>query len=249
MIKLLSYNIRRGGIGREKQISQVIRESGADLVVLQEATHTNVVENLAAETNMNQWGAKRDFSLGFLSRVDIAEHNWHELPELRRAFLELKLDGITVFGVHLSAVHSNWTERRRVRELHSLLRAVKQRSSGFHVLTGDFNTLAPGEDLDMRKLPPRLRLIAWMTGGKVRYETIQIMLDAGYVDGYRTLCYDKGFTFPTWDPHVRLDYIFLPSQNVDHLKTCEVLADSDIVKSASDHFPLLSEVDLNRAGL
>jgi len=194
---------------------------------------------------MNQWGAKRDFSLGFLSRVNIGEHKWHELPELKRAFLEMRLDGITVFGVHLSAVHSNWTERRRVRELHAMLRAIKLRSTGFHILTGDFNTLAPGEELDLRKLPPRLRLIAWMTGGKVRYETIQIMLDAGYVDGYRTLCYDKGFTFPTWDPHVRLDYIFLPSDTVDRLKTCEVIDDAPVVKSASDHFPLRAEIAVN----
>ena len=46
------------------------------------------------------------------------------------------------------------------------------------MLAGDFNTLAPGEPLDLRKLPPRLRLVAWVTGGQVRYETIQIMLDA-----------------------------------------------------------------------
>lgn len=243
-IKLLSYNIRRGGVGREKQISDVIRASGADIVVLQEATHVNVVERVAGESGMKFWGAKRDYSLGFLSRLEIGEHNWHELPELRRAFLELKLDGITVFGVHLSAVHSNWTERRRVRELHAMLRAVKQRSTGFHVLTGDFNTLAPGEDLDLRKLPPRLRLIAWMTGGKVRYETIQIMLDAGYVDGYRTLRYDKGFTFPTWDPHVRLDFIFLPSQSADRLAKCDVVCDGATVKNASDHFPLMSEITL-----
>ena len=42
-------------------------------------------------------------------------------------------------------------------ELRALLRSIAQHQEGFHVLTGDFNTLAPGELLDFKKLPARLR--------------------------------------------------------------------------------------------
>ena len=37
--------------------------------------------------------------------------------------MEIELEGsdLVVFGIHLSAVHSFWTERRRMRELRSLL--------------------------------------------------------------------------------------------------------------------------------
>ena len=52
--------------------------------------------------------------------------------------------------MHLSAVHAAWTERRRADRAGALLRAIKAQQHGFHVLAGDFNTLAPGETLDVR---------------------------------------------------------------------------------------------------
>ena len=113
-----------------------------------------------------------------------------------------------IYGVHLSAVHSNLTEQRRAYELRALLRSVERHQHGLHVVTGDFNTLAPGERLDMDKLPPRLRALAWVTGKSIRWITIRMMLEAGYVDGYRKFHGDEGHTFTTWDPHVRLDYAF-----------------------------------------
>jgi endonuclease/exonuclease/phosphatase family metal-dependent hydrolase len=70
------------------------------------------------------------------------------------------------------------------------------------------------------------------------------MLDAGYLDGYRWLCPDdKGYTFPTWDPHLRLDYIFIPASIADRLESCRVIKNISEVALASDHFPLLAEID------
>lgn len=241
-LRLLSYNIRRGGVRREEQIAGVIRACSPDLVVLQEATHPEVVERVAEKCGMEHWAAKYDHSLGFISRLPVEHHQWHKPRPLRRAYLEIKLPNLTVFGVHLSAVHSKITEGLRKRELRALLKSIEHHQDGFHVLAGDFNTLAPGEPLDMRRLPPRLRLVAWVTGGRVRYETIQIMLDGGYIDGYRSLHYDKGFTFPTWDPHVRLDFVFLPADFAEHLSACKVIYDAPSIKDASDHFPLLAEI-------
>ena len=60
-----------------------------------------------------------------------------------------------MFGVHLSAIHAAWTERRRLREVGALLDAIGKWREIPHVLVGDFNTLPPGEVLDVRKLPPR----------------------------------------------------------------------------------------------
>jgi exodeoxyribonuclease-3 len=112
-------------------------------------------------------------------------------------------------------------------------------------LLGDFNTLAPGELLDMRLLPLRLRPLVWLSGGYIRWETIQIMLDAGYVDGFRAVNpLEKGFTFPTWNPHLRLDYIFLPARFSDRLKGCEVRHESLSGAPASDHFPLLADLEI-----
>lgn len=246
ILRLLSYNIRYGGVGREDLLSSVIRECAPDLVIFQEATQPRVIERLAADTGMKTWAARPGYSLGFASRIEISHHEWHRPSAMRRHFLEIVLAGtdFRIFGLHLSAVHSNWTERRRRRELHAMLAAIKHHQTGFHVLAGDFNTLAPGELLDVRRLPPRLRSLVWLSGGKIKWETIQIMLDADYVDGYRNLhAEDKGFTFPAASPHLRLDYIFIPASQAGRLKECQVVQGSQAAIHASDHFPLLAQIE------
>ena len=246
-MRLLTYNIRDGGVGRVGALAAVIKHCAPDVVVLQEAIAPPVVEQLAAATGMTTWGAQRQQSLAFMSRVPIEHHEWHRPVASRRAFLEIvpAAGSLRIFGVHLSAVHSNWTERRRVRELHAILHAVARHKDDFHVIAGDFNTLAPGEELDLRKLPPRLRAIVWLTGRQIRWETIQIMLDASYVDGYRSLHgRDPGYTLPTWDPHVRLDYVFVPFSWSRRLAACAVVSDHPALAQASDHLPLQAEVQL-----
>jgi endonuclease/exonuclease/phosphatase family metal-dependent hydrolase len=244
-LRLLSYNIRHGGAGRERQLASVIRDCAPDLVVLQEATRPSVVERIAAETGMTTWAARAGDSVGFVSRVGVERHEWHPLVRPGRGFMEIVLGGGRgrVYGVHLSAVHSNWTERRRLRELALMLKSVTHGHEEFHLFVGDFNTLAPGELLDTRKLPPRLRALVWLSGGRVRYETVRAMLDAGYVDAYRLLdASGAGYTFPVWDPHVRLDFLFLPARHSERLEACRVIDEGPLLGEASDHFPLLADL-------
>jgi exodeoxyribonuclease-3 len=47
-LRLLSYNIRFGGLGREEPIAETIKGIAPDLVVFQEATHPAVIERVAA---------------------------------------------------------------------------------------------------------------------------------------------------------------------------------------------------------
>ncbi|HEX8686827.1 MAG TPA: endonuclease/exonuclease/phosphatase family protein, partial [Pyrinomonadaceae bacterium] len=242
-LKLLSYNVRYGGGGREPQLAAVIRDADPDLVVLQEATDPRVVERLSEETGLKIRAAHRGHSVAYLGRVPVRRHEWHRPRGSRRHFMELELEdpSLVVYGIHLSAVHSFWTERRRVRELRSLLAWVEARHAGVHVMVGDFNTLAPGELLDAQKLPPRLRALVWLSGGRVRYQTIQILLAAGYTDAFRKLHPEElGYTFPTWDPHVRLDFAFLPERYAERLEACRVMTEAAGVRAASDHFPLLA---------
>jgi exodeoxyribonuclease-3 len=244
-LRVLSYNIRYGGVGRETQIASVIRACDPDLVIFQEATRRDVVERIAAASGMPTSGAIRGHSLAFLSRVEIAHHAWHTIRFAKRRYLEivLKHSGTRIFGVHLAAVHSNLTEIRRSYEVRSLLRGIAHHQHGFHLVTGDFNTLAPGEEFDINRLPPRLRAMVWLTGRKLRWTTIKLMLDGGYIDGYRFMQKDdQGYTFPTHDPHVRLDYAFVPSVSIERLTRCEVVRDAPSVREASDHFPLLCEL-------
>ena len=246
IIRLLSYNIRFGGTGREGQLSDVIRQCEPDIVVLQEATSVDVVEALQRDTGLKYSAAKPGHSVGFLSRIEPQHSEWHYEPELQRPFMEIRIgsEPLRIFGVHLRATHSNYTERGRMREARALIRRIKDYREGFHLLVGDFNTLAPGELLDMQRLPFRYRALAFLLGGKVTYRTIQIMLDEGYLDAYRRLNTDPGYTFPVWDPHVRIDYLFLPPSYIDRVRSCRVVTEVPEATSASDHFPLLAEIEM-----
>ena len=245
-LRLLSYNIRFGGRGREARIASVIRAADPDLVVFQEASDTRVVERVAELTDMPRWAARPKYSTGYLSRAGVEGHEWHHPDGARHAFLEIVLaGGARVFGLHLSARFSKWSERRRAREVGLLLDGIRQHEHGFHVLVGDFNTLAPGEVLETRRMPAWIQALIWLSGRDIRRETIGRLLEAGYADGFRHLHpEDRGHTFPTWDPHVRLDYVFLPARHAPRLKTCEVLRTPE-ARAASDHYPLRAEIDID----
>lgn len=243
-MRLLTYNICRGGRGREAKIAEVIRAAEPDLVILQEARHPDVVNRIADLLGFVQFGARRGHSLGFISRHPVVHAQWHKPRVSRHAFLEIVPAGTDwrVFGVHLSAVHAAWTEQRRVFELRALLRAIVAHQHGPHVLAGDFNTLAPNELFDPGRLPARLRALVWLSGGRVRWRTIRTVLESGYRDAFRHVHPDiVGSTFPTWDPHIRLDYLFVPEAFVSRVVGCEVVMDG-AAPEASDHYPLVGDL-------
>jgi endonuclease/exonuclease/phosphatase family metal-dependent hydrolase len=244
--RLLTYNIWLGGQGRADKLARVIQACRPDLVLLQEATRPDVVEQIARASGMAEWRAAARQSLGYISREPVAHASWQRPRFSHPAFVEFEPAGqpFRVCGVRLSAVHSAWTERRRVFELQALLRSVRRHEPAFHVLAGDFNTLAPGATLDTRRLPLRLRPLLWATGGRVRWRTVKTVLAAGYIDAFRTLHPDEpGYTMPTWDPHVRLDYAFVPADGSDRLIACDVVRCADTA-AASDHLPLLLELSV-----
>lgn len=247
ILKLLSYNIRFAGSGRESRLAEVIRIVSPDLVVFQEATDTRIIEGLAKAADFPFWAAQRAHSIAFLSRVEISYHEWHYPAGAKHSFLEIVLAGTEarVFGLHLRSMFSKWSERRRALEIKALLKGIERHQQGFHVLVGDFNTLAPGEVLDVRRMPAWIRALVWMSGRDIQRDTIQIMLDAKYADGFRLLHPEvMGYTFPTWDPHLRLDYVFVPIPFAERLIDCEVITTPAEVAGASDHFPVLAQLEI-----
>ena len=245
--RVLTYNIWKGGIGRAEAIGRVIDACRADVVLLQEATRPEVVASIAKVAGMAEWRSFPRQSLGFLSREPVEHSAWHRPRLSRHAFIEVVPRGakIRLFGLHLSAVHAAWTERRRTMELRSLLKSIAAHREGLHLLAGDFNTLAPGQDLELRRLPPRLRPLVWISGGRIKWKTIHTVIEAGYVDAYRSLHPESsGYTLPAWDPHVRLDYVFVPEPFRDHILGCDIVNTPETL-TASDHLPVLAELSLS----
>jgi endonuclease/exonuclease/phosphatase family metal-dependent hydrolase len=243
MFRLLTYNIQRGGRRRVEAIAKVINGCRPDLVLLQEAIDPSAVERLAEACGMAEWRAFHRQSLGFSTSIR---------PRFsRHAFIEVVPEGesVRLFGVHLSAVHAAWTERRRVMELRALLRSVSRHQDGFHILSGDFNTVAPGELLAVERLPLRLRPFVWLSGGRIRWRTIQTVLDAGYIDAYRLKHpKDLGLTLPTLNPHLRLDYVFVPTRYAERVVACDVVQHPDAI-GASDHFPVVADLALGETSV
>jgi exodeoxyribonuclease-3 len=254
-MRFLTYNIREGGVGRAEQIAEVIKAANPDVVALQEARAPAVTEEIAKLAGFKHWGSQPLHSTGFLSNVPVVQHAWRQPPRTRHAILEVVLaDGLPrVFVVHLRAWFSKWSERRRTQELRGLLDGIKQQlereknAFAFHILAGDFNALAPDEKFDSSPMPRWIRGMVWLSGRDIGRTTIAMMRAEGYVDAWRALyadhVNDPGYTFPVWSPHVRLDYVFTPTAFASRFKSCEVRQSPSIVKQASDHFPLLVEID------
>ena len=258
-MRLLTYNIREGGIGRAEQLADVIAAANADVVALQEARDPDVVERIATLAGYPHCGSRRAHSTGFLSRVSVVKHAWRRPPRTRHALLEVMLgDGWPrLFVVHLRAWFSNWTEQQRVRELRGLLRGIREQmlheenALAFHVLAGDFNALAPGEHFDPSSMPAWIRGMVWLSGRDIARHTIQMMRTDGYADAWR-ICHpdtvqDPGFTFPVWHPHVRLDYVFTPVAYASRIAATNVWR-PPMAQTASDHYPLLVELSSGSSG-
>ena len=253
-VRLLTYNIREGGVGRAEAIAEVIEAAHPDVVALQEARDPLVVERIARVAGFPVWGSRRSHSTGFLSRVPVIEHAWRHPPHTRHALLEVSLaDGLPrLFVLHLRAWFSKWSEQRRARELRGLLDGIQdqlireQHAFAFHLLAGDFNALAPGERLDPSPMPAWIRGMIWLSGRDIARSTIEMMQSDGYVDAWRTMHADlesePGYTFPVWSPHVRLDYVFTPAAYASRVIGCEVRRTPDVARTASDHFPLMVEI-------
>lgn len=209
-------------------------------MVLQEASSPRVVAQLARDAGFTHWGSRAGASTGFLSRIPVTDWHWHHPRGARHAFLEVALGtGLRVFVLHLNAWFSRWSERRRAYEIRALLDGIREHQQGPHVIIGDFNALAPGALLQVRKLPAWIRAMVWLSGRDIARTTIQHMLDAQYADVWRRLHPgEDGFSFPTWDPHVRLDYAFVPERLLPQVAGCEILRTLPGAHTASDHFPL-----------
>jgi exodeoxyribonuclease-3 len=253
-VRLLSYNIREGGVGRADAIAEVVAEANADVVALQEARSPSVVERIATIARYPFWGARPSHSTGFLSRVPVLDHCWRHPPGTRHALLEVALaDGLPrLFVLHLRAWFSKWSEARRARELRGLLDGIReqlwreQEGFAFHVLAGDFNALAPGERFDPSPMPAWIRGMVWISGRDIARSTIEMMREDGYADAWRACHPDHdeapGYTFPVWNPHVRLDYVFTPREYASRVSGCEVRRTPEAARTASDHYPLLVEL-------
>jgi endonuclease/exonuclease/phosphatase family metal-dependent hydrolase len=165
MTRILSYNILIGGTRRIDQLTTVIRSADPDVVGLAEATDPKVVEELASRLGMQfrvtGYGkGARDWNLAVLSRLPILHTHVHTRPAFDRKYLlEVQVEDVdgsplTVFVIHQRSEFQKGAKSNRVRraEVQETLRIMAACQGQSHLIMGDFNSLAPSDELQASSL-------------------------------------------------------------------------------------------------
>jgi exodeoxyribonuclease III len=250
-MRLLTYNILKGGQMREAEIIEVIQSVSPDVVVVQEVLEEDRLQQIATALGMSPFLAhsqgRLPLRVGLLSRLPVLDfhtlHLWPVWPSCLQATVQLANGhSLTVFGVHLAAYYPWFVEWWRVHQIRTLLRYIRQAAPERHLLVGDFNTIAPGDRALLGEAPLWVKAQASFQLGYIARWALGRLLDTGYVDCFRKLHPEEdGFTLPSVHPQVRLDYVFADPSLKDALRECRVVRSPKAVTTASDHLPVLAE--------
>lgn len=252
-LRVLTYNILDGGRGREQELFEIIARQDADVVVLQEVAERTFVTQLAARLGASVYIAESNSgrTLALLSRLTICETSDFHPRVLRHTCLKAVLEyapgeTLTVYGIHLAApAYTLLVELYRLRELSAIFRHVATRAADKLIFAGDFNSIAPGDSPDFSDLPFSLRLSIFLQGGYMARQVIGRMRARDFTDVYRALHPNgKGYTLPAPQPNTRLDYFFVNKALMQNVRACDVVSTPDAVKHASDHLPVVMELQM-----
>lgn len=224
-MRVMTYNIWDGGLGRLRLIEAVIRSQSPDVVALQEVSDRGAAEGLAARLGMryvhgdgnSRWG------VAWLTSLPVKRAENHRLPELAKTLLEVEVQGLRLFATHLVHGRNDAADAARTREVGVIL-DVLTRVSGSHVLVGDLNAVHPQDEIGSPPADERLELVS--------RRPLELLLDAGYVDCFRVLHPDeRGWTYLSSHPWARFDYVL--AKGVGGIE-CTVVG-SPAAADASDH--------------
>jgi endonuclease/exonuclease/phosphatase family metal-dependent hydrolase len=268
-VKICTYNILDGGVGRIDPLAEVIRLSGAEVVVVQECADARLFRKLAERLGMDFFLAENPRnSAGEGATGVLVKIGWGEIreavnyapldPRLTRSAFHVVIrenaaSGIakpeewTVMGLHLHARETLADEEVRLSELPAVLEIGQRlKDRGRDVLMcGDFNTSHPDQVIDPAKLRPKVRERIAGQGGVLPREVIRRVLaaDAGWLDAHALgkAPQEFGVSFTTAAPAMRVDYVFVTPGLLPRVKSCEVFR-PEMARFASDHFPVVAEI-------
>jgi endonuclease/exonuclease/phosphatase family metal-dependent hydrolase len=161
-MRVATYNILLGGERRRELVGNVLKRLNADVVALQEVRETDDVRELAHDLGMKMLlGAPSDpdsvMHTAILSRLPVRTwRNRRHHGRMLRSHLHCEVDTggneLPVVGIHCLHLAARFGERnkgeaRRIRELGAVLTDIAHDTPLPHMLIGDFNALAPGDDI------------------------------------------------------------------------------------------------------
>lgn len=252
-MRILSFNIFEGGVGRVDPICSVIREASADVIFIAETWDTECFGQMAQKLNTEMFQAQSPTNprghVGLLSKWPIREAiNFGPLDtRLTRAAIraEIKTDSGTwgIVGVHLYPYETMENERIRLKELDAVLQMAEKFKGIQHLIVGDFNAHHPQQIIDLQKADPKIRDRVQAHGGKIPRLVVKKMLENGYADAHAIGREPAKWqnTFTTRFSELRVDYIFVPEAISGRIVDCTAFK-PPLARYASDHYPVLAQI-------
>ena len=255
-MRIVSYNILDGGIGRADPIAEVLLAQRPDVVGLVEADDPAILDRIAWRLGWDFISAPgrdgdtaalltRGRILSSINHVPLAEH---ATPP--RSFLEavVRVDekDLRIGLLHTSGRASEEREKDREKEIAFVLDRFKgaREANEPHVLMGDFNANSPHWTLVPDRLAKKTKKWLDHNGGHIPRRVIEAVEAAGYVDTFRAADPEAArvaATFTTFEPGQRLDYIFTYGFQPEAIRSAWIEQDR-LAAFASDHFPVGAEL-------
>ena len=258
-MRVMTYNVLKGGQERMAKIAHVIRAQRPDLLVLQEClgwedgdSHVQAVA-AAMEVEADEAHARvgrssprasgRCYNVSVLSRAPMVGFTVHADPSaLAHCIVEARVgwDGgtLTLYGTHFNA-HD---ESHRVAEACYLGTLSGGSLPEWCLLAGDLNALTPDDpypqDLGERFLTHGVRKY----GHPPRFDVMRKLQVQGWRDTLHARTRAREW-ITAWRPHghptlgLRTDYILASPPMLERLERAWVVPDYD----ASDHAPVLAD--------
>lgn len=251
-MRLLSYNILNGGVGRADPLTEVVAAQRADVVVLVEADDADVVRHIARRLKMEHVHASAGTHAGailsawtIVRSINHTQDGRHWMNALVEAHV-VDPAGVEwpIVVVHFAAHASEEREALREQQLAALFERLQALQGKPHIVAGDFNSNAPSQQIDPARCTPRTRDEWHANGGQIPRRIIQRLLDAGYTDTLHAVAPDVADvtgTYTTQFPGQRIDYILTHGIDRSRLRAAWIEQDR-LAKYASDHFPVGVEI-------
>lgn len=245
-IRLLSYNILNGGMGRLDPIYETLLYLDADVIALNEADETSaayLARKIGCEYALAEANCGGAYDVALLSRLPIERmvNLGVRFPRLGRTAMEAIVtvggEPWRIIAAHLTSGLDADDEQRRLTEVEAVLTAIGEERYPT-VLMGDLNASAAYHPFDPDAVTPRVRQRVAARGGRVDHAVIDRLLESGLVDAYHQIHpRDARHTFSTGFPALRIDYILLDAALAPRL------IDADIERGGfapycSDHYPI-----------
>jgi exodeoxyribonuclease-3 len=240
-LRIMTYNILFGGVGREQLIRDVVGAIRPDIAVFTEVTSADSFDLIAEAVGPHCVGRKgrrnREYPV-IASRWPIAECELHGPPWAPQKWIEATVRPygslpVSVHGVHLVPQPLWPFELWRRQEVGWLLKRLQTRVIAHQIVAGDFNALMVGDTQRQEGAPAWVRAQCFLQGGTTPRWALRLLTDAGYTECYRA-CHteEAGFTVPAWNPSARIDYVFASHSLKVALRSSDTLESNTLAGSS-----------------